>query len=298
MSKTQTVTAGVAVLFIGLSAWQWMELKALREENGALNTAVKKFSVTPLRMAAPEAPAGRGGPGGGEGGRRPRGGGGEGAEARADRTGGQGPSPEQRARFQEMRATQRLQRIDARILALKTKMNLTPEQETVIREAMAKSGAERDALREAAFTSGNAPDPALFAANEAAQEAAIQAAFTPEQQESYAAYKEEEAQNRIETAATRQLTDLQSTLMLSEEQKDLAFQAFAKLAQEPREAPGADADPVKAREARQAALLSEMESILTPEQYTLYQKQEEQRAQFRGPGGPGGGGPPPGPPPP
>ncbi|MDB6069638.1 MAG: hypothetical protein JWL81_809 [Verrucomicrobiales bacterium] len=218
------------------------------------------------------------------------------------------------ARFKEMRALDRTQRADAKILALKTKLNLTPEQEKLIRDAMAKASGDRDALREAGDArrraNGDKPDSeevrkaemAKFAATEAAQEAAITAAMSPEQLTAYEDYKTEQKANQVEARANQQLNELQNKLALTAEQKDAAFQFYAQQEQsgfDPGQIMAQGGDVQKAFEERQKATLEGMQSILTPEQYELYSKQEEERAtMFRNNGGFGGFGRGPGGPPP
>jgi len=97
--------------------WQWRQLGILRDENGALDAKVRKLSVTtkmpPLSARSPEsAVAGSSTP-----------------PSEKEKTAGPpqpGRTPEERARFQKMREIQRTQRIEARLLALTTKLNLPP----------------------------------------------------------------------------------------------------------------------------------------------------------------------------
>jgi len=59
----------------------------------------------------------------------------------------------------------------------------------------------------------------------------IESTLTPEQKTAYEAFKEEERSNRIETRASAELMNLQG-IGLTQEQKDKAFEAFCRLAQE------------------------------------------------------------------
>ena len=128
----------------------------------------------------------------------------------------------------------------------------------------------------------------------------VKAAMSEEQLTAYEQYKEEQKATQVETRATQQLNELQNKLSLSTEQKDAAFEYFAQQAQsfDPGQIMAQGGDVQKAFEEQQKVTLEAMQQILTPEQYELYSKQEEQRAaMFRegggfGLGGRGGFGPP------
>lgn len=215
---------------------------------------------------------------------------------------------EREAKFRAFRELERKQRLDAKILALTTKLNLTPEQQTAIRAALEKGNAERDALREAGFSRRDAggkddteevrrAEMAKFAAVDAAQEQAIAAGLSAEQLQAYTDYKTEQKQNSIENQANRQLGDLLKNFSLSEDQKDAAFQVYAKQAKdnpfEPDRIAAMGGDIRKIFEQQQKSELEAFKRILTPDQYELYKTQQEQRSSaFRSltPGaGPGSG---------
>ena len=310
MTKSHYILLAALAGVSGLAAWQAMQLSELRDTNQALTTQAKTLiSLAPSAAAVV--------PGSRNQKAKPEG---EFA-SKADAL----PAPEtsaaeaeriaRDARFKEMRSLERTQRIDAKILALKTKLNLTPEQEADIRAAMEKGSADREALREAMDTRRRAggatadtdkvrqEEMAKFAAAEAAQETAITAAMSEDQLAAYDAYKAEQKQTQVESRANQQLNDLQNKLSLTTEQKDAAFQFYAQQEQtgfDPGQIAAQGGDVQKAFEERQKTTLEGMQAILTPEQYELYSKQEEERsALFRSGGGFGGfGGPPRGGPPP
>lgn len=299
MTKSSSLMLTAIVLLASLAAWQALQLQQMQDTNRALSTQVKTFLSVPL-SAKPAGPPGakptdappsdalvsRAVPVPGQ----------ETPEAAAERAA-------RDARFQEMRLLDRAQRADAKILALKTKLNLTPEQETAVRAAMAKASATRDALRTAGDARRRAGGPpedektrqqemAKFAATETDQETAIAAGLTEEQAAAYTDYKAELKQTQVESRANQQLNDLQNKLSLTAEQKDAAFQFYAQQEQNGFD-PGAIAaqggDVQKAFEERLQTTLAGMKTILTLEQYELYSKQEQERATlFRNAGGPGG----------
>lgn len=302
MTRNQYLILTAFLLLGAFAAWQAVQIHALREANASLTAQTKTLVVADKSEPPPPGGQARRPEGGrGPGGNRP-----EGAPANATE---EADRLAREARFKEMRAMDRTQRIDARILNLKTRLNLTPEQEIVVRAAMEKGSLDRDALREAMEARRRAGEEetdktrqanaAKFAASEAGQEKAITAAMSDEQLTAYEAYKTEQKATQVEAQANRQLNDLQSKLSLTDEQKDAAFQFYADQEQngfDPGKIMAEGGDPAKYFEERQKVTLEAMKQILTPEQYELYSKQEEERSTlFRNGGGFGrgfGGGPP------
>ena len=310
ITKSHYILIAAPAGFSGLAAWQALQLSELRETNQALTAQAKTFiSLAPSATAA--VPGSRN----------------KKVKPDADFASRTETPPAEKtsaaeaeraardARFKEMRSLERTQRIDAKILALKSKLNLTPEQEVAIRAVMEKGSSDREALREAMDArrrAGRATEDtdttrqeamAKFAAAEAAQETAITAAMSEDQLAAYDAYKAEQKQTQVESRANQQLNDLQNKLSLTAEQKDAAFQFYAQQEQtgfRPGQIAAQGGDVQKAFEERQKTMLEGMQAILTPEQYELYSKQEEElSALFRNGGGFGGfggprGGPPPG----
>ncbi|MES2709778.1 MAG: hypothetical protein V4726_24485 [Verrucomicrobiota bacterium] len=307
MTRNHYLTLSAFVLLGAFAAWQAVQIRDLRAANAALGGQTKTLTIA--ERNAPPGPAGRA----------------SGSAAAKDSaspdnaSAGQNPEDAARvardARFSEMRTLERAQRIDARILALKTKLNLTPEQETAVRAAMDKGSADREALREAGDArrrnggeetdKTRQADMAKFAALETAQEKAITDLMTEDQLAAYDQYKTEQKATQVESRANQQLNDLQGKLSLTDEQKDAAFQFYADQEQngfDPGKIAAEGGDPRKYFEERQKQTLEAMRQILTAEQYELYSKQEEARSTlfrngggFGGFGGPrGGGGPPPG----
>lgn len=110
-------------------------------------------------------------------------------------------------------------------------------------------------------------------------EDSISAALTADQQKDYLTFREEEKANALEAVANRELSNLQSMMTLSSEQKDQAFEALSEIAS--REAtlpvlePGGDPEAKAIKEAVQARWADRQEalsSILTSEQMALYRQ--------------------------
>jgi hypothetical protein len=283
-NKYVHLTAFVALA--AFSFWQWAQGRSLQQSNADLMTQVKVLTAATATMP-PASAADRRAPGAPASPPAPE------AALAAAASALPARSPEdvaREARFREFRQVDRAQRVDSRILALKTNVNISPAQETVIRAAMAKGSQDRDALRESSGsrTRGTEEeererrrqDGVQFAAIDAAQEAAITASLSAEQLTAYEEQKTAQRKTEVENQANRQLGDLQNRLTLTEEQKDAVFQQFAEQAQsfDWRETMAQGTDMQVAMEEQLKLQLEAMQQILTPEQYELYQKQEEERA--------------------
>lgn len=286
MSKTHILTLTALIAMTCVAASQWLRNHSLSETNTALQKQISVLSAAPLPTPAPGEERRRSGnpPDAAPAASAP-------APVAANGNPSDPGRAEREARFREMRTMERTQRIDARLLALRTKLNLTPDQETTLRAAMEKGSADREALRQSMWNRPPAENPEAeerrrredgekFAASDAAQEEAVTTAMSPEQLTAYGEYRTEQRQQEVETRANQQLGDLQGRLSLTEEQKESAFQYFAQQAQsfDPREVMAQGGDMRAAFEAQQKAQLEAMSRILTAEQYGLYSKQEEQRA--------------------
>lgn len=279
--------------FLALGAvvvWQGFRLGQVQKINSALSQQIREIS--PAQTVS--APVGETIPPSGES-PRP---GPPGGEAPPGKHGGA-----REAKFRKMRELDRKQRQDAKILDLTTKLHLSPEQQDAIRAALEKGSAGRDALRDAGeqrrrsgqqdSEATRREDAEAFAAIDAAQEQAIAASLSAEQVLAYTEYQTEQKRTTIENRANQQLGDLLTRFSLTEDQKDAVFQFFARQEEEngfePSRIAAWGGDFMALFEQRQKDKLAALKQILTPEQYSLYQSQEEQRsATFRNliPGGP------------
>ncbi len=299
MSRPQWLTFGGFAVLAVVVVWQFKRINDMQETNVALRDQISEAASRleagrppgerlVISTAASDARPETAGPGPGE-------------TAKSGRE----------ARFRQMREMDRKQHQDAKILALTTKLNLTAEQQVVIRAALEKSSIQRDALRDAGESRRRAgirdteekrrEDMMHFGAIDVALEETIAASLSAEQLAAYSEYQTEQKLATIENRANQQLGDLLTRFSLSEDQKDAAFQFFAKQEEEsgfePARIAALGGDFMLLFEQRQKDKLEALKQILTPEQYALYSAQEEQRsATFRNmvPGGqPGGAVPPP-----
>ncbi len=176
--------------------------------------------------------------------------------------------------------------LEGRFARLKQKVHLTPEQETAMREIMAKqvevaAGAAqkvlagkmtREEMRRVQESTGN-------------PEEQIKALLTPDQQSAYQEYHQEENRSTARMAANAELLQLQSTLQLSEEQENQVFatiydQTLSTMEGGAALALPAGADPAAVLEWQMNQKAKALEGVLTAEQMESYQRYQQNQLKF------------------
>lgn len=175
------------------------------------------------------------------------------------------------ARMKQQMEERRVKKLDERVAAYKGRLNLSDAQAAKIRELLDGSPEAGGPKVDVAGEGFSINEPGLEGAKErSAKDAKIAGLLTPEQQQAYDGFKQEQRENRIELATNNDLMNLQRELTLTPEQKDKAFQALRDVAQNEDEMGGSIFDPqvIKSKmEARRNAL----RPILTPEQMKAYE---------------------------
>ena len=123
--------------------------------------------------------------------------------------------------------------MDAKLAAMKAKLNLTPEQEAAIREILRKQ-MEQGVEQAQKMMSGkmSAEEVAQAGNGQMNAEEQIKALLTPEQLVAYEDYQTEEKARMARLAANAELMQMQSTLQLTVEQQDRVFPILFDLTQQ------------------------------------------------------------------
>jgi hypothetical protein len=158
-----------------------------------------------------------------------------------------------------------------KLAVLRTRLSLTPEQETKIAKALEYGQSKIKISPPDVLVNKATPE------DQKKMEDGINAALTADQQREYESFRAEEKANALEAVANRELSRLQSMTTLSTEQKDQAFAAFSEIASRESNLPVLDpdkeADAIReAVAARWAARQEALSAILTPEQMAIYQQ--------------------------
>lgn len=165
-------------------------------------------------------------------------------------------------------------RIDERVAALKTRLNLDDAQTAKVRTLLESGDEEEDMLSKVIAGESSLPPAAGEAAKKRAElEGQISALLKPDQVAAYGEFRQEQRENRVEVATGREMTRLQQSLTLSPGQKDQVYEALGTIAtgEEERGDTGISIDP-SVLKARRQARLDALKPILTPEQYEAYEK--------------------------
>ncbi|MCW1926372.1 hypothetical protein OKA05_27725 [Luteolibacter arcticus] len=185
------------------------------------------------------------------------------------------------AKMEEQQKEARARKIDERLAALKSRLKLTPDQETKVRallEASPDMGRGAGLMDAVSFAvNGSSGTVSAAGATSAASATAgnfneqLQALLSPDQQEEFGAFQQEQKENRVEIATNREMTHLQQQLTLTPEQKDQAFQALGNVARNEAEESSGNRLDLETIKAAKQARVEAMRPILTPEQLKVYE---------------------------
>jgi len=185
---------------------------------------------------------------------------------------------------------------EQRAFLLQSRLKLDPNQAKALKDAMdADQKARRDAFRQARQNGGQVDPAALAAAN--SFDKTMASVLSPAQQVQYQQLQADEKQARAETMATMQVDNMMPLLQLSDDQKSKLMNA---LYQQQLSAPemggpggpgGPGGNPLNALAQQGQVVNSAMKSVLSADQYALYQQNEQvqQQAMANFGGGNGGG---------
>lgn len=179
-----------------------------------------------------------------------------------------------------------------KILALKSRLNLTPAQEAQIKEILDQEATRNEEMTRKMFA-GEKVDMKAMAEQMPKIKSLDQelgTILTPEQKTEYEVMKKEEKVKQIETLATFELNQISPVLGLNKEQEDQFFQAITGVEQELNTPEGkkkyeleGESDrknPNAYLELRQRAKLDAVSKVLTPSQLEVYRKQLESQSQM------------------
>jgi hypothetical protein len=187
--------------------------------------------------------------------------------------------------MQQMMKAALEQQMEGKITRMKSKLNLSPDQEKGIREALSgemKRGQE-NALR---MLKGDtkSEEPAKAPVTVSSDEA-IKALLTPEQQTGYEQLKQEEVSNNARLLANSELLQMQNTLGLDAAQQDKVFavlyeQSRTQLAAAQTPNPGSAANPLGAMTDMMQKKLDALKGVLTDDQFESYRKFQDQQMKL------------------
>ena len=169
---------------------------------------------------------------------------------------------------------------EQRMFLLQSRLKLDPDQAKAIKAAMdADNQARREAFRQARENGGRPDAQALAAAN--TMDKTLAEVLSPAQQTAYQQEQADEKTARAESAATSQVDNLMPLLQLTDDQKGKAMNALyqqqmgtgdpASLMTNP--------NPLGALAQQGQSMQAAMKQVLTPDQYALYQQDQQVQQQ-------------------
>ena len=262
LSRIQVAAACLATATVPVT-WQALQIRALKNRNRELASLASMAPAAPSELALPLPPPSSVEP-------SPQ----TATTTPPTRDHARQNKRDRRGKWDEWRELQRQQQRESRLAALHERLGLDETQLAVIAEATARAETEHQALHDAARQTGTPPSDADRQSVESRRDDAIAAALGPDQWADYQTFILEEEASRREIFANRLLADLQTTLHLSDSQKDRLFALFTA---EDSPDQGEAWRPIEAMEARQQDKLAE---VLTQEQLALWRQRAEMWSQL------------------
>jgi len=171
------------------------------------------------------------------------------------------------------------QQVEGKISGMKLRLNLTPEQETAVRDILGKEMRRTTDITQKMFKGELTEDEMKAMAKDVSpvsQRDQIKALLTPEQQTAYDVFEKEENQRMARLMANSEMMQVQGLLHLDEQQQDKVFTILAEQAQAQFAGVGNPLDFTKVAEKKTESL----RAVLTPEQFEEYKKFQEQQQKM------------------
>lgn len=196
--------------------------------------------------------------------------------------GGDGSSTNEAGKaMRAMMETAIKQQLEGKMRSLKSRLNLTPEQEASIREVLEKQFGAGQAVAEKMMT-GQATQEELAELTKAQgnPEEQLKALLSPEQQQAYAGLQQEEIRNNARLMANAEMLQMQGALGLSQEQQDSVYKALFTATEE--QLGGFGGDPKKAMDfaGNLDRKLASLKGVLTEEQLKSYEEMQRQQLKL------------------
>lgn len=173
------------------------------------------------------------------------------------------------------------QQLEGKMRSLKSRLNLTPEQEASIREILGQQFGAGRAIAEK-MMSGKASSEDVTAATKAGGNPVeqIKALLTPEQARGYDELQQEEVRNNARLVANAEMLQMQGALGLSQEQQDAVYKALYTATE--AQFGGMGADPKQAMDFRGNLdrKLTALKGVLTEEQFKAYEDMQQQQLKL------------------
>ncbi|MEM7386700.1 MAG: hypothetical protein AAF514_17320 [Verrucomicrobiota bacterium] len=184
----------------------------------------------------------------------------------------------------ERERNQSRKRIELKVASLRDRLGLSEDQARQVRELLeAEEDSKQEGLESLIRLAMGSEDGSEEGIGEVLAQpggtgsldgnktdAAIADLLSEDQKEAFGEYLEDRRANEIEMKANQQLASLQAMFDLSGEQKDAAFDAFARLEAEQMEEGAPSALGIETLNRQREARMEALQPVLTPEQMEVY----------------------------
>lgn len=188
------------------------------------------------------------------------------------------------ATMQKMMKAQLDQQMQMKMTRMTSRLKLTADQESQIRELLTKANEKSIAATQKMFGGEIQQDDLKeAAATESDAASQVEAVLTPEQSAEYKAMQKEEAQNNARLVANAEMLQMQNNLALTQEQQDKVFTALYQQtvdAMDPTAIQTAQTDPSTALQNAFDQKLAALRGILTEEQLKTYRESQLQQMKM------------------
>jgi hypothetical protein len=195
-------------------------------------------------------------------------------------------APTMQERMGKMISTAVKQQTDLKMAALKSRLNLTDDEEQAIRDILDKQAGHASDMGQKMLAGQLSPaDLKKAVADQKAQQTAVdqqmQNILTPAQYIDYQNSQNDDKKNAAQTQANAEMAQIQSSLQLTDDQKNQVFTALYSGYAQQAGVDGAkpaydDLDVDGQMNAKEAA----MQAVLTPEQFATYSKFVDSQKQM------------------
>jgi len=171
------------------------------------------------------------------------------------------------------------QQTDMKMAALKSRLNLTDDQAQALQDIMDKQSQKAADLMDKMFSGKMSKDELQKAMKDGGgmgglggdMDTQMKNILSPDQYTAYQGYQNDEKKNAAEAQANMELMQIQTSLQLTEDQKDKVFGTIYQLAAQQAGVDGAKSSGAGIDELMEAKKTA-MQAVLTPEQFDTYSK--------------------------
>lgn len=168
------------------------------------------------------------------------------------------------------------QKGESQIEALKTRLNLTPEQEAELRRHFDGAAKFQESIT-SALLSGKKLTSEEIKPSQVSLDEMLKKLLSPEQMKSYQEFQKAEESEQSELSAHIKMNEISSLFALDEEQKDKIYGVFYDQQNFKPELKGVDPQqiPLEGERQRHEYVKGQLKTILTPEQLETWSKRQE-----------------------